>query len=172
MLEQRWQKYSESGLQGIRPYDRGAGKITDSANELKFAALNHEVLINFFPKLREIWLKYPDVQLNDVNEKYFLVNRLVLNRPTAVLVHRISQVSAAGAIMLSRQFYVEHAYNANQITIICFPYLNGTLLFYLNQSFTDQVTGFGSSLKRSVGREQKRRRMEAHLKKLNHVLRR
>lgn len=173
MLEQRWQNYRINGLKGIAAYDRGSGKIADPANELLNAALNHSVLVNFFPELHELWLNYPSailINTNDTSEKYFLVNRFVENRPTAVLVHRIILAKDEGALILSRQFYVGHSYNSNQITLICLPYLNGTILFYLNQSFTDQITGFGSSLKRPIGREQMRRRMDSHLKELNKAL--
>ena len=40
------------------------------------------------------------------------------------------------------------------LTIIgCMPYEGGSVVFCTNRTFTDQVTGFGSSLKRSVGRQ-------------------
>jgi len=173
LLEQRWQNYRANGLRGIATYDRGSGKTADPGNELLDAALNHSVLVNFFPELHEVWLNYPgaiSMNTDDTSEKYFLINRLVQNRPTAVLVHRVIHAKEEGAIILSRQFYVGHSYNSNQITLICLPYLNGTILFYLSQSFTDQITGFGSSLKRPIGREQMRRRMDNHLKELSNAL--
>lgn len=170
ILEQRWRNYLAGGLKGIATYDRGAGKTADPASELLTASLNHSVLTLFFPELHQIWLNYPVTMPVDVSETYFLVNRLVENRPTADLVHRVISTIHEGTIILSRQFYVGHSYNSNQITIICVPYLNGTMLFYLNQTFTDQITGFGSSIKRPIGREQKRRRMETHLKTLSNAL--
>ena len=35
--------------------------------------------------------------------------------------------------------------------IVCLPYKDGTLVFYTNRTFTDQVSGFGSALKHLIG---------------------
>jgi len=43
------------------------------------------------------------------------------------------------------------SFNANQLTIICLPYKQGSLIFYTNRIFTDQVSGFGSVLKHLIG---------------------
>jgi len=64
--------------------------------------------------------------------------------------------SANGGVILSRQFYAGHSYHSNQITVAFLPYLNGTLVFYANKTFTGQVAGFGSSLKHSIGESQER----------------
>ena len=100
-----------------------------------------------------------------------MINRQVESRPTAVLLHRIILAEDAGGIILSRQFYVGHSYNSNQLIIGCLPYRGGSLIFYTNRTFTDQVAGFGGSLKQSIGREQMRRRMDRHLINLRNALR-
>jgi hypothetical protein len=67
--------------------------------------------------------------------------------------------TGAGEVILARQFYAGHSYNSNQLTIACLPYRDGSLVFYANRTFTDQVAGFGSSLKHSIGREQAQNEM-------------
>ena len=64
--------------------------------------------------------------------------------------------TAAGELILSRQFYVGHSYNSNQLTIVCLPYSDGSLVFYANRNFTDQVAGFGSNLKNAIGHKQEK----------------
>lgn len=170
ILWQRWQDYRKKGLKGIAAYDRSAGKTADPAKELLVASLNNKILVNYFPDLYKIWLNYPVALPAGVDEHFFLINRQVESRPTVDLVHRIILTADTGGIILSRQFYVGHSYNSNQLMLICLPFRNGSLVFYVNQTFTDQITGFGSSIKRPVGREQMRRRMDSHLKNLSRAL--
>lgn len=170
ILFERWQAYRKEGLKGIATYDRGSGKVSDPGKELRIAILSNKVLPNHFPELYQFWLNYPAVMPANAEERFFLINRQVENRATAVLLHRIILAENAGGIILSRQFYVGHSYNSNQFIIGCLPYRNGSLIFYTNRTFTDQVTGFGSSLKHSVGREQMRRRMEKHLINIKNAL--
>jgi hypothetical protein len=92
------------------------------------------------------------------------------SRPTAILVHRIMLSTNAGELILSRQFYTGHSYNSNQHYIICLPYRDGSLIFYGNRTFTDQVAGFGSSLKHSIGQEQSKSEISKVLKKLEQAL--
>jgi len=170
-MQQRLKNYQNNGLKGIPPYDRGANQMADPALELHFAASNHSLLKNTFPELFPVWLNYPSAPLaKNTESSFLLINRIVETRPTTVLLHRLLVSDNQHAVILLRQFYVEHSYNSNQITILCMPYRDGTLFFFLNQSFTDQITGLGSSLKRAIGREQKRRKMDNHLRKLNNTL--
>jgi hypothetical protein len=56
--------------------------------------------------------------------------------------------------MVEEQFYVGHSYNANFLAAGALEVNGGSLIFYVNRTFTDQVAGFGSSLKHSIGRGQ------------------
>lgn len=170
ILWQRWQSYLNNGLKGIATYDRGAGKVVNPGEELRAAALSNKVLERHFPELHAAWLNYPADLPDGADERFFLINRQVENRPTAVLIHRIVLAVDTGGIILSRQFYVGHTYNSSQLTIGSLPYRGGSLVFYANRTFTDQITGFGSGVKRSIGREQMRRRMERHLRNLSNIL--
>ncbi len=171
ILFDRWQTYRNKGLKGIAPYDRGFGRISDPGKELHAAILHNKVLVNHFPELYQTWLNYPAAMPTNAEDRFFLINRQVENRSTAVLLHRIISTEDTGGIILSRQFYVGHSYNSNQLIIGCIAYRTGSLVFYMNQTFTDQVTGFGRSLKQSIGREQMRRRMDRHLINLRNALR-
>jgi len=156
ILLQRWQAYRQNGLNGIAPYDRGDGTEANPGGELQTATQNNTVLASYFPELYNAWLNYPATLPAGAEERFFWLNRQVQSRPTAALVHRIILSTANGGVILSRQFYAGHSYNSNQITIAFLPYLNGTLVFYANKTFTDQVAGFGSSFKHSIGEDKER----------------
>ncbi|MGZ8095912.1 MAG: hypothetical protein ACXW0L_05760 [Methylosarcina sp.] len=49
------------------------------------------------------------------------------------------------------------------------PYREGSLVFYANRNFTDQVVGLGSGLKRSIGREQLKSEIVKRLMNLRKV---
>lgn len=170
ILFKRWQAYRKNGLKGIAPYDRGSGEIAEPGKELFLTTLNNKILTSYFPELHEAWINYPAALPVGADERFFLTNRQVEDRPTATLIHRIMLTADTTGIVLSRLFYVGHSYNSSQLTLIYSPYRDGLLLFYINQTATDQLTGFGSSIKRTFGREQMRIRMDRHLRNLNNTL--
>ncbi|WP_333876530.1 hypothetical protein [Methylobacter sp.] len=154
ILLERWQNYRKNGLKGIASYDRDNGPKANPSAELRLATLDSKILARYFPELYQAWLNYPAALPAGAEELYFWINRKVEGRPTAILGHRVMLSAGAGEVILSRQFYVGHSYNANQLSIACLPYRDGSLVFYTNRNFTDQVAGFGSDLKHSIGREQ------------------
>lgn len=170
ILLHRFHAYLNNGLKGIATYDRGAGKEADPSEELLTATMNNKKLAHHFPELYKAWLNYPAPLPPGADEQFFLVNRQVEGRPTAVLMHRVIFNIASGGVILSRQFYVGHSYNSSQLTFESVPYRNGSLLIFMSRTFTDQITGFGSSLKRVVGRGQKHRKMVGYLRNLSNNL--
>jgi len=152
ILWQRWQSYRKYGLKGIAPYDRGNNTVVTPSADLQAAALEHDLATNYFPELFNAWSHYPHTALPvGVEESYTWINRLVQDRPTAILTHSFIVSDVQGELVLSRQFYAGHSFNANQLTLICLPYKKGSLIFYTNRNFTDQVSGFGSALKHIIG---------------------
>ena len=170
ILLQRWQAYRKNGLKGIALYDRGNGTEANPGGELRTATQNSKILARYFPELYKAWLNYPSALPAGAEETFFWRNRNVESRPTAILVHRVMLSNDAGELILSRQFYAGHSYNSNQLTIACLPYLDGSLVTYTNRTFTDQVAGFGSSVKHSVGGQQARGEMTKMLKNARKAL--
>ena len=166
ILFQRWQAYRKAGLKGIAPYDRGNGTEANPEEELQIAAQSSIVLSRYFPELYKAWLNYPAVLPVGAEETFFLRNRQVENRPTAMLTHRVMLTTDAGELIVARQYYAGHSYNSNQLVIACLPYQDGSLVFFANRIFTDQVAGFGSHLKHSIGGEQARGEMTKLLKNM------
>jgi hypothetical protein len=170
ILFDRWAGYRKNGLKGIPAYDRGNGTEADPAAELRDAAKAGKVLARYFPELYRAWLNYPAALPAGAEDRFFWLNRQVEGRPTAILGHRvIMSAGNMGEVILSRQFYVGHSYNSNQLSIACLPYRSGSLIFYANRNFTDQVAGMGSSLKHAIGREQMKKAIVDRLTNLRNA---
>jgi hypothetical protein len=165
ILLKRWQAYRKDGLAGIPPYARD-GADASPAEELRTAAASSRFLARYFPDLHKAWLNYPAKLASGAEEQFYWLNRKVENRPTAILGHRVTQTSDAGSVILARQFFVGHSYNSSQLTIVCLPYHDGSIVFYAHRTSTDQVAGMGSSLKHAIGREQMREQMIKNLVRL------
>lgn len=170
-LLQRLQAYRKSGLSGIATYNRGSGNA-DPAAELRNDAVNSKAWARYFPELQQAWLNYPAALPANTVEQFTWANRNVEDRPTPILNHRIMVTSDAGGIVLARQFYVGHSYNSSHVVAGGLPYKDGTLVFYSTRSSTDQVTGIGSGLRHSIGREQLKKEMIKRLQRLNKDLKR
>ena len=169
-LWQRWQSYRKKGLKGIAVYDRGDGEEASPGRELQIASLESKVLTHYFPELFKAWLNYPDRLPVGVEEAFFWSNREVQGKATAILNHRVIFTENAGELILARQFYVGRSFNSNQLIIACLPYRKGTLVFYSNRTFTDQVAGFGSGLKHLIGDSQARSEISNLLENLRNAL--
>jgi len=129
-----------------------------------------KVLAKYFPELYKAWLSYPAALPAGAEEKFIWRNRQIEGRPTALLVHRIIASESGGEVVLARQFYAGHSYNSNQLAIAGIPYRDGSLVIYANRTFTDQVAGFGSDLKRSIGQKQAQGEIAKQLKNLRKVI--
>jgi hypothetical protein len=64
----------------------------------------------------------------------------------------LAAADGAARGIIPRQYYVSTGYNAQQAVAGFLPVQEGTLVVYSGHAFTDQVTGFGGSMKRGIGR--------------------
>jgi hypothetical protein len=165
LLLQRWQAYHEKGLNGIAPYARADGE-SSPAEELRQVVRSSKLLAHFSPDLSTAWLNYPAPLPAGTLEHFFWLNNTVDDRPAAILNHRIMLTSDAASIIVTRQFYVGHSYNSSHLIVGCLPYRNGSMIFYTHRTSTDQITGLGHALKRSIGRELQKERMIRNLEAL------
>jgi hypothetical protein len=165
MLQARYEAYRRSGLKGIAPYARSSSKTVSPAEELSLAiqqALPGERL----PGHRKALLNYPADPLAGMEHRFYWIKKQVEDRPTFILAHRTSVGMKDAEVLTEEQFYVGHSYNCNFVIAAGFTVEGGTLVFYVNRTFTDQVAGFGSSLRHSIGRKQMLSNVEANLKRI------
>jgi hypothetical protein len=152
MLKARYEAYRKSGLNGLAPYTRG-GSEASPAKELTLA-IKETMTAAQRPDYFNALLSYPSNQLPDTDHRFYWFKQTVEDRPTFILAHRAERHFANAALMTEEQFYVGHSYNSNFIAGGCLEVQGGTIVFYVNRTFTDQVAGWGSSLKHSIGRGQ------------------
>jgi hypothetical protein len=159
LLLQRLQAYQRAGLNGIAPYARGAGKITDAGTELRLFTRQNKLLTLFDPVLQEALLRYPTKLPPATTSSFFWLNRMVQNRPAAILNHRLIHTFDDTAIIVQNEFYGSHTFNAGQLVIGSVPFQDGTLVFYTHRSSSDKVAGIGKKAKHSIGRESLKKEM-------------
>jgi hypothetical protein len=161
MLLKRYQSYRASGLAGIPAYDRG-GKTSDPAADLRSATNAQQALKKYLPSFQKVLLDYPKAKVEGMNENFYWFAYDISGKPTYVLSHVMVAPDGDAAIVMQRQYYVSTGYNAEQAVAGFLPVKEGTVVVYVNHTFTDQVAGFGGSMKRGIGRNM----MESQLKKL------
>lgn len=99
-----------------------------------------------------------------MEHRFYWYKQQVEDRPTFVLAHRTSARTKNAAVLTEEQYYVGHSYNCNFVIAAGYTVQGGTLVFYMNRTFTDQVAGFASGLRHSIGRKQMLSTVAATLK--------
>jgi len=162
MLLARYQAYRGAGLAGIAPYDRG-GSATEVAEDLRRASQAAKGgLQKYMPAFHAVLLGYPKATVPGMREHFFWVKYAIQGKPTYVLTHVLVAADGVARAVVSRQFYVSTGYNGEQAIAAFLPVQGGTVATYESHAFTDQVAGFGSWAKRSIGS----RIMAAQMKKM------
>ena len=151
MLLQRHLAYRASGLAGIAPYARGGGSEMNLAADLRKATQAAQGLEKYLPKFQAALLDYPKGMEPDMQESFVWLRSIIHGQPTYVLQHTLAVADGAARAVAQRQYYVSAGYNGEQAVAGFVPFQGGTLVVYSSHAFTEQVAGFGGSMKRSIG---------------------
>jgi hypothetical protein len=151
MLLARYQAYRAGGLAGIVPYDRGGGSTTDVAEDLRKASQAARVLRKYLPAFHAVLLGFPQATIPEMRQSFYWVNAIMDGKPTYVLTHILAASDGAARAVVARQYYVSASYNAAQVVAGFLPVQDGTVVALAGHTFTEQVAGFGGSLKRRFG---------------------
>jgi hypothetical protein len=152
ILLERYKAFRQGGLGAIAPYDRGK-KSVDPGEELRDKIRRTTLVKKRIPNFYRALLNYPDDGRDEIHNRFALIKKSVNDRPAYVLGHRMYQLEPGDyALYAYHEFYVGHSYNSLQIISGAAQVEQGTLVFYVNRTSTDQVAGFGGGLKRSIGR--------------------
>ena len=170
LLKARYEAYRKSGLKGITPYAREGGKESSPASELTLA-LNETKAVARRQDFFEALLNYPADALPGTEERFYWFKHTVEDRPTFILAHRTELRGENAALLTEEQFYVGHSYNSNVIAGGLLEVQGGTLVFYVNRTFTDQVAGMGSGMKHGIGRGQMLSQIAENLQHIRDQLR-
>ena len=151
ILLARYQAYRTAGLGGIAPYDRGGGRATDHAADLRKASEAAAGLKKYLPAFQAALLGYPKATVPKLQESFFWVKSIIENKATYILTHLMAAPDGAAYAIVRRQYYVSTNYNGEQSIAGFLPVPDGTVVVLASHAFTDQVAGFGGSMKRSLG---------------------
>ena len=151
VLLARYQAYRASGLAGIATYDRGGGRTSDTAADLRKASEATHGLQKYLPAFRKVLLDYPKTTMPGTQEKFFWIKSLIHDQMTYILAHVLVAGEGAARVAVRREYYVSTGYNAEQTIAGFLPVREGTVAVSGVHAFTDQVTGFGGSMKRNIG---------------------
>jgi len=151
MLLARYQAYRASGLAGIAAYDRGSGRTSDPAADLRKASQATQGLQKYMPAFQKVLLDYPKATLPGMEEKFFWLKSLIHGEMTYVLAHVLVAADGPVRVVARREYYVSTGYNAEQSVAGFLPVQGGTVAVSAVHAFTDQVTGMGGSMKRGIG---------------------
>ena len=150
MLLARYQAYRASGLAGIPPYDRG-GSVSDPAADLRRASQATQDIHMHLPSFQQVLLRYPQGTPPGMRETFYWLKSVIHDEVTYTLVHLFAADDGAARVFVRREYYVSTSYNAEQTLAGFLPVQGGTVVVSTVHAFTDQVTGFGGSIKRGIG---------------------
>jgi hypothetical protein len=152
VLARRMRAYLDGGVASVAPYAREKGKTSSPGDALRASLEQSRFLADLFPAVSRSLQSFP-AGTGDAEDHFFWIKVAADDRPVFILLHRRLYVGPGGAIVIDRQFYAGHSFNAVQILAGGVPDAGGTMAFYANRAFSDQLTGFGQSMRQSIGRK-------------------
>jgi len=164
ILLERYRAFRESGLDGIAPYQRKDG--TASAGDELMAVLDTFGIIGeSFPEVIRALRDYPE-GAEPYEEWFYVAKEKIGKRVAFVLGHELADITDDHALFTERQYYVGHSYNSLSVASWLVPFEGGTFVLYGNATFTDQVTGALTTLKRKIGRGQVQKQLRDYFEKI------
>ena len=146
-------QYARQGISGIQPYVREKGEVVNPAVELRSAIRSVAFLAGAFPELFDTLGAPATKTAPGLRRDYYWMERRVEAEPVVALSAELRLREDRAAIGADVHFYASREYNAMLTVVGVVPYGPDWMVFALNHVFTDQVLGFGSSMKRRVGRD-------------------
>lgn len=154
LLAERLRAYQADGIDGVAPYLRRGAAPVAPARDLRLAIAKIAGLDDRCPSFYRSFADFPARGDPGVSHQFFWAVQRIQARPTVILSHWALQLHAEFAVVGERQFYVGHGYDAQQIVVGAFSIGHGeSLVFYVNRTSTGQITGFGGSVARPLGRK-------------------
>lgn len=152
ILALRLKAFASRGIAGIEPYVRENGNKVDPRRELGAAIASLAFVSGEFPDFNSALGAANEATPRGATRNYCWMERKVEKTNVMALSSDLRQRRGGAALGADLHFYASREYNSMLTLIGVLPYDDAVLVFAVNHTFTDQVTGFGSSLKRSIAR--------------------
>jgi len=157
ILAARLRSYGTRGVAGVEAYVREGGQVVEPRVELRTALASLAVVQREFPG----FLDRLGAGGSDVT--YYWMERSVERVIVLILSAELRTRGATAALGADLHFYAAREYNSMLTVIGVIPYTDASLVFAVNHTFTDQVTGMGSTVRRTVARNRIASELARHL---------
>jgi hypothetical protein len=148
----RLKAFASEGIAGIEPYARENGEKVDPRRELRTAIASLAFVSGEFPEFLSALGAAREATPSGATRNYYWMDRKVEKTSVVALSSELRQRGGKAALGADIHFYASREYNSMLTLIGVIPYGDALLVFAVNHTYTDQVTGMASSLKRSVAR--------------------
>jgi len=149
MLLERCKAHESGSLEKIAGYARGEATSLPG-KELRAAIEKDKLLSERFPEFQKAFLAYPKEPGKNLDAKLYWSKEAIDGRPGIILGQRVLCRLRDGALLAEKQIYVGHSYNSLHSIVGAIPSGKGTLVFSTTRMFTDEIVGFGSSLRHAL----------------------
>jgi len=171
LLQDRLRAYLGGGLDGVTPYDRGDGKTSSPADEIRLEwNANRDFLSKHFPDFVRAVDSYPNDQPEGIVNEVFWVKENFESkfgsRVAFQLEHDAWQATDDFVILSVRQFFVGHTYIAQQGIGLALPFEGGTLIFTTMAVSSDLIARYVPMIAIPIGKKIMRSEMKAYYEKL------
>jgi len=149
---ERYHAYKSGGVKAIAPYQRKNGeKFFLGEYFKKTSTQDLPIIEKEFPIYFHALNAYPHNKPAQLDESFFALKMNVQGSTIFSLMHRMILEEEGRFAMMVRQYYASGSFNGEQDIGVAIPVKDGVLIIGLFRSSSDQVAGFGSGFKRSVG---------------------
>ncbi len=166
IIFKRFQSYYERGLPGVDPYLRDKNLMIYPGQILRETLYKSNILNQNFPQMVEQLQKSPKNSVPKF-QHHFYYKQIINGRPAFVLAHRLYRSYSNTELIVERQFYVSHSYNAAQIVDWLIPHQGGTLVGSVNETFNDKIKGLLSGIAREVAESILKNKIKDYFQNVN-----
>ena len=124
-----------------------------AGKKLQLAASASKFFEKNEPELYAAFTGFPEIDLEQVEHRFYWIKQRVQDRPTLILSHRMLFQKPSHVVVAERQYYIGHSYNSVQIVNAALPVEKGLVLFYTSRTSIDQLAGFKGRVGRPIAAE-------------------
>jgi hypothetical protein len=171
ILTGRLGAYVRDGLDGMEDYVRADGRRVSAADEIRsgLSALTQiDVAFDGFVSKLGTPVQRED-ELSGARRLHWIEAATSGRQVFALLDQSVAYPGDFG-IAAEIHFYASDGYNAMLTIAAALPYDDQTLVFAINHTYTEQIRGFGATLRRRIGREVVATALASHLKRVRSQL--
>lgn len=161
IFEKRLDSFIDTGVNGIKPYVAAKNKQVSPATELNTAIKSSSFLNDQFPRFLSA-LPVP-LQPSEFDQQYFWIETEFDDQNVWALSTELRMLQVDSAIAADLHFYATRGYYSMLTFIGVVPYGEHSLVFAINHTYTDAITGFLASIKQRMGRKHVAELLSRHL---------